>query len=55
MTIAITMIKKLREAASAGPLASHYRVLTWDMRGHGLSQPLRGTLSYWAAAEDIIA
>jgi pimeloyl-ACP methyl ester carboxylesterase len=36
-------------------LAQHYRVLTWDMRGHGLSQPLRGTLSYRGAGEDIVA
>jgi pimeloyl-ACP methyl ester carboxylesterase len=32
-----------------------YRVLTWDIRGHGLSCPLRGTLSYRSAADDIIA
>jgi pimeloyl-ACP methyl ester carboxylesterase len=36
-------------------LAQHYRILTWDMRGHGLSQPLRGTLSYRGTVEDIIA
>ena len=36
-------------------LAPHYRILTWDMRGHGLSQPLRGTLSYQDAANDLVA
>ena len=36
-------------------LAPYYRLLTWDMRGHGLSQPLRGKLSYRDAAEDLVA
>ncbi len=36
-------------------LIDHFRVLTWDMRGHGLSQPLRGNLSYRSIAHDIVA
>ncbi len=36
-------------------LTPHYRILTWDMRGHGLSQPLGGTLSYQNAANDLVA
>jgi pimeloyl-ACP methyl ester carboxylesterase len=35
-------------------LAPYYRLLTWDMRGHGLSQPLRGRLSYRDSADDLI-
>lgn len=36
-------------------LASTCRVITWDARGHGLSQPLKGKLSYREMAEDIVA
>lgn len=36
-------------------LAQHYRVITWDMRGHGLSQPLTGKFTFRRGAADLIA
>ena len=36
-------------------LASRYRVLTWDVRGHGLSQPMGEALTIPLAVEDLIA
>lgn len=36
-------------------LAAHYRVLTWDLRGHGLSQPLDGKFTMERGAADIQA
>lgn len=36
-------------------LASTHRVITWDARGHGLSQPLKGQLTYRQMAEDMVA
>jgi len=36
-------------------LASRFRVLTWDIRGHGRSRPLRGALSIPEAADDLVA
>jgi pimeloyl-ACP methyl ester carboxylesterase len=42
-------------AAQVAAFANNYRVLTWDLRGHGLSRPLRGRLSYRGIGEDIVA
>lgn len=36
-------------------LADKYRVLVWDVRGHGRSQPLGRDFSIAAAAEDLLA
>lgn len=36
-------------------VAQHYRVLTWDVRGHGLSRPLGNSFSIRAAAADLLA
>ncbi len=36
-------------------IAQEYRVLTWDVRGHGQSQPIGETFSIREAAEDLIA
>lgn len=36
-------------------LADDYRVLAWDVRGHGLSQPLGINFSIASAAEDLLA
>jgi 3-oxoadipate enol-lactonase len=39
-----------------GPLAAAgYRVLTWDMRGHGLSKPMGVPFSLQVAAGDLVA
>jgi pimeloyl-ACP methyl ester carboxylesterase len=42
-------------AAQVELLAQDYRVLTWDVRGHGLSRPIGGTFSIGEAVEDLIA
>lgn len=36
-------------------LAGKYRVLVWDVRGHGRSQPLGRDFSIAAAVEDLLA
>ena len=36
-------------------IAQQYNVLTWDVRGHGLSQPIGEIFSIREAAEDLIA
>jgi len=36
-------------------LAQHYRVLTWDVPGHGLSQPLPGDFGMDRLVEDVLA
>lgn len=36
-------------------LTPDYRVLTWDVRGHGASQPMTGAFSLELCAEDLIA
>lgn len=36
-------------------LREQFRVLTWDVRGHGLSQPLGTEFSLKAAADDLLA
>ena len=36
-------------------LSQDYRVLTWDVRGHGLSQPIGKAFSIRAAVEDLLA
>lgn len=36
-------------------IAQQYRVLTWDVRGHGLSQPIGSGFSIRTAVEDILA
>ena len=36
-------------------VAKEYRVLTWDVRGHGLSQPVGEPFSLPLAAEDLLA
>ena len=36
-------------------LTEKYRVLTWDVRGHGLSQPMGGEFSIPLAVEDLLA
>ena len=43
-------------APQLGPLvAAGYRVLTWDMRGHGASKPMGAAFTVRAAAEDLVA
>lgn len=36
-------------------LSEHYRVVTWDLRGHGLSQPLEGKFTMERGAKDLLA
>ncbi len=36
-------------------LAQHYRVLTWDVRGHGLSRPISKGFSIGVAVDDLLA
>ena len=36
-------------------IAQQYRVLTWDVHGHGLSQPIGNVFSIREATEDLIA
>ncbi len=36
-------------------LTDHYRVLTWDMRGHGQSRPMGTPFTVPGAAEDLVA
>lgn len=36
-------------------LSQHYRVLTWDVRGHGLSQPIGDAFSIRTAVADLLA
>ena len=42
-------------AAQIPVLAQHYRVISWDMRGHGRSLPLHGNLTFGRCAEDMRA
>jgi 3-oxoadipate enol-lactonase len=42
-------------AAQIPPLAKRYRVLTWDMRGHGLSRQSGARFSVAAALDDLLA
>lgn len=43
-------------APQQGPLAAAgYRVLTWDMRGHGSSKPMGTPFSVQVAADDLVA
>lgn len=37
------------------PLAERYRVLTWDVRGHGLSRPMGQDFTVPLAVEDLLA
>lgn len=41
--------------AQVEALAPHYRVLTWDARGHGKSQPIGAGFSLARCAEDLLA
>jgi 3-oxoadipate enol-lactonase len=41
--------------AQVEAVAEEYRVLTWDVRGHGLSKPLGDTFSMELAADDLVA
>ena len=41
--------------ALAPVVAEKYRVMTWDVRGHGLSQPMDGEFSITRAVEDLLA
>lgn len=41
--------------AQLAVLEPHYRVLTWDMRGHGLSQPMGEAFTVPGAVEDLLA
>lgn len=41
--------------AQVTALSPHYRVLTWDVPGHGLSQPLGDAFSVQNAAYDLLA
>lgn len=36
-------------------LVRHYRVLTWDVRGHGLSRPLGTSFTIRTAVDDLVA
>jgi pimeloyl-ACP methyl ester carboxylesterase len=42
-------------AAQVDALHHHYRVLTWDVRGHNESQPLGASFSIARIAEDLLA
>jgi len=42
-------------AAQMPALVPHYRVLTWDIRGHGASRPLAGPFTIPDAAADLAA
>lgn len=42
-------------AAQVPVLARHYRVLTWDVRGHGLSRPWGEGYAINRAADDLLA
>jgi len=42
-------------AAQIAPLAKNYRILLWDVRGHGVSQPIGKDFSILKAAADLIA
>lgn len=42
-------------APQVAPLARQYRVITWDMRGQGLSQPLAGRFTFARGANDLLA
>lgn len=54
LTHGATMDHRMFDAQVAA-LAGAYRVLTWDVRGHGRSQPLGSNFSIAAAAEDLLA
>lgn len=41
--------------AQVAALALDYRVLTWDMRGHGRSQPMGGPFSVPDSVDDLLA
>ena len=41
--------------AQVEELINHYRVLVWDARGHGLSQPMGGSFSLELCADDMLA
>ncbi|MEL6406528.1 MAG: alpha/beta hydrolase [Chloroflexota bacterium] len=36
-------------------IGEHYRILTWDMRGHGCSKPIDNNFSLQLAARDLVA
>lgn len=42
-------------AAQIAPVATHYRTLCWDVRGHGRSQPLGTPFSMATAVADLLA
>ena len=41
--------------AQVSVIAQHYRVLTWDVRGHGQSQPMDHEFTIRTAVEDLVA
>jgi pimeloyl-ACP methyl ester carboxylesterase len=42
-------------ASQVNAFSQEYRVITWDLRGHGVSQPYGGGLSYLGIAGDLLA
>lgn len=54
LTHGATMDHRMFDAQVAA-LAREYRVLTWDVRGHGRSQPLGDGFSIRGAATDLVA
>jgi pimeloyl-ACP methyl ester carboxylesterase len=54
LTHGATMDHRMFDAQVAA-LAPEYRVLTWDVRGHGRSQPLGSGFSVHGAARDLLA
>jgi 3-oxoadipate enol-lactonase len=36
-------------------IAQHYRVLTWDVRGHGLSRPMGARFTFRKTVDDLLA
>ena len=54
LTHGATMDHRMFEAQVAA-LAGEYRVLTWDVRGHGRSQPIGADFSMGACADDLLA
>jgi pimeloyl-ACP methyl ester carboxylesterase len=50
-----TLDHEMFEPQRAALAAAGYRVLTWDMRGHGLSKPMGQPFGLEVAADDLVA
>jgi 3-oxoadipate enol-lactonase len=54
-TPGISMDHRMFDGQVSPVVAEGYRVLTWDVRGHGLSKPLGEGFTVSAVAEDLLA